>query len=88
MHDKEIPHRDLKPDNIMVTPKRKIKIVDLGTSKQLEEDEKTRTMCGTPYFLPPEIAKRKKYNKKCDIWSLGITLYFMFLGKYPINAQT
>jgi serine/threonine protein kinase len=81
---KHIIHRDLKSQNIMLDKKYNIRVVDFGLSKIVQSDDLLhQTRCGTPLFTAPEIIVGNPYNNKCDIWSTGIILYHMLLGKLP-----
>ena len=97
-HEKGICHRDLKPQNVLFcdeSPNSPVKVVDFGIGKifdpsltNLQNDIKTEfkikkmdSQIGTMYFMSPEIIKGS-YNEKCDIWSLGVILYFLLCG-YP-----
>jgi len=69
-----------------------VKLIDFGTWKELADKKgKTGTLCGTPYYLAPEIALGfqgdAKYGKKCDIWSLGVILHVMATNEFPIEAK-
>lgn len=79
LHQNKIIHRDIKPENIMFK-NQKVKIIDFGYSTKKEQP---RTQCGTPQFTAPEICENKEYTQKCDVYSLGCTLYFMALWTYP-----
>jgi len=85
-------HRDIKPDNIMITRERVVKLADLGLAKQLDEDSQltqTGTGFGTPFYMPPEQAKNAKYvDGRCDIYALGATLYHMVAGVVPFTGDT
>ena len=88
-HQRNIIHRDLKPENIMLDNNTKsgypyIKIIDFGTSK-FREKEYEDELIGSPYFMAPEVIE-KKYNNKCDIWSIGIILYFIMTKKKPFTG--
>ncbi|PRP80591.1 p21-activated kinase [Planoprotostelium fungivorum] len=68
-------HRDIKSDNILIGGQAEIKLADFGYAVQLaDEDEKRSTICGSPYWMAPEVILGEKYGKSVDIWSLGIML--------------
>ncbi|GLV46209.1 nimA-like kinase [Carabus blaptoides fortunei] len=77
IHSKNIIHRDMKCENILITGMKfdLIKIADFGISKLLECDGKANTIIGTPNYLAPEVCDGKPYDMKSDIWSLGCILY-------------
>mmetsp|Transcript_25839 Transcript_25839/g.25117 ORF Transcript_25839/g.25117 Transcript_25839/m.25117 type:complete len:195 (-) Transcript_25839:736-1320(-) len=77
-------HRDIKPDNIMYNAEGEIKLIDFGLAREYGTSN-LRTLAGTPYFIAPEVLK-KKYSKECDIWSLGVVLYQMMTGNYPFDV--
>lgn len=83
MYEKNIVHRDLKLANILVTKDFIIKLADFGFAKYVENNLLLQSYCGTPITMAPEILKRRHYNQKCDIWSLGIIIYRMLFGDYP-----
>jgi serine/threonine protein kinase len=86
-HNQGLIHRDIKPDNIMVTPSGTVKIADLGLVKELESDlnlTRTGRGLGTPHFMAPEqFRNAKNATVQCDIYSLGATLYMMVTGQMP-----
>ena len=89
-HSKKIIHRDIKPENIMLDMKLTsgyplVKIIDFGTSKIIE-NEYENEFIGTPYFIAPEVIK-KQYNNKCDLWSIGVLLYFIITKKRPFTGK-
>jgi calcium-dependent protein kinase len=86
MHTKNIGHRDLKPENILFTEDGVAKIADFGFARYIKESRSLSTV-GTPLYIAPEIIKGN-YNSKCDIWSLGITLYYSMLGRPPYIADS
>ena len=78
IHKKNILHRDLKTQNIFVTSQNLVKVGDFGISKSLSHTlDLATTAIGTPHYLSPEICRRKPYNHKSDMWSLGCVLYEM-----------
>ena len=86
-HGRNIAHRDIKLDNILLDQKNNVKIIDFGFSTMNSQDEKSRVFCGTPSYMAPEIVGRKDYyGIQADIWALGILLYAMLIGKMPFKA--
>jgi len=63
IHSKNICHRDLKPDNILLEKDQQVKLIDFGFSVEAEE-KKLTTFCGTPSYMAPEIVRRKEYKGK------------------------
>ena len=83
----KIVHRDIKLDNILIDLDNTVKICDFGVSKRISEDELMIDHCGTPGYISPEIYKNKGYEGfQCDIWSAGVTLYYMLSGTQPFRA--
>lgn len=89
VHKQNIVHRDLKPENICFetkNPDSLVKIIDFGTSRRFELDQKFKTKMGTVYYIAPEVLNGE-YNFKCDIWSCGVLMYVMLFGIPPFNAH-
>lgn len=93
LHDKNITHRDLKPDNILLETmddETLVKISDFGLSKLVQNESVMRTLCGTPLYVAPEVlltGGRGTYTKKVDIWSLGVVLFTCLSGTLPFSDQ-
>ena len=89
INKKKIVHRDIKLDNILIDLDNTVKICDFGVSKKISEDELMIDHCGTPGYISPEIYKNKGYEGfQCDIWSAGVTLYYMLSGTQPFRAYS
>jgi calcium-dependent protein kinase len=84
LHERKISHRDIKPENILFKEKEP-KLADFGLARVLGETS-TYTIVGTPYYLAPEVIAGE-YNLKCDVWSLGVVLYFAITGKKPFVGE-
>jgi len=88
-HQAKIVHRDLKPENILYESKRDdslLKVIDFGTSRYYEPATKMNQKFGTPYYIAPEVLRRK-YTEKCDVWSCGVILYILLCGYPPFNGE-
>ena len=89
-HKNKIIHRDIKPDNIMITEDNIVKVMDFGIAKVA--DSRTMTNCnnimGTVHYFSPEQAKGSFVDYRTDIYSLGIVMYEMVTGRVPYNAES
>ena len=89
LHKNNIAHLDIKPQNILLNSLLKPKIIDFGISIETNESLELNQFKGTNGFIAPEILTHIPYNPfKADIWSLGMTFYFMFTGEFPKNCYS
>jgi serine/threonine protein kinase len=90
-HQRGLVHRDVKPDNILITADGLAKLTDLGLSKNLAEDyslTRPGAGLGTPYFMAPEqMADAKNVDVRCDVYGLGATLYLAVTGELPFRSR-
>lgn len=87
LHSKNIVHRDIKPENILFSGKT-LKLIDFGLSNTYSPRGRLKTPCGSPCFAPPEMVCGLEYDPiKSDIWSIGITLYYMVTGSLPFMEK-
>ena len=96
LHENNIIHRDLKLENIMIDSIEKdnatsepyfyIKIIDFGSAKFFSKQKSENEIIGSTYYIAPEVLK-KKYNEKCDTWSVGVILYMLLVKKAPFNGE-
>uniref|UniRef100_A0A4W2G7G7 Serine/threonine-protein kinase 33 n=1 Tax=Bos indicus x Bos taurus TaxID=30522 RepID=A0A4W2G7G7_BOBOX len=99
LHNKDIVHRDLKLENIMVKSSfidannemnLNIKVTDFGLAvkKHGRSEVMLQTTCGTPIYMAPEVINAHDYSQQCDIWSIGVIMYILLCGKAPFMASS
>lgn len=87
-HDNRIIHRDIKPQNIIMSRDGKVKVTDFGIAKVADSTTVTTTAAGTVHYISPEQARGGYSDEKSDIYSLGITMYEMLTGRVPFEGET
>ncbi len=91
-HEQHLIHRDIKPDNIMITTKGEVKVTDFGLAKSIHKEDMTitsaGTLMGTPVYMSPEQFEGEKVDARSDIYSLGVTFYRMLAGHAPFEGDT
>lgn len=89
IHSNKVIHRDLKLGNIFLSKNLELKVGDFGLATRLEfNDERKRTICGTPNYIAPEIIMGAAgYSYEVDIWSCGIICFALLFGKPPFETN-
>lgn len=87
-HNNGIIHRDIKPQNIIISREGKVKVTDFGIAKAATSNTITSNVMGSVHYTSPEQARGGFSDEKSDIYSLGITLFEMLTGRVPFNGET
>ncbi len=87
-HEHGIIHRDIKPQNIMISRDGKVKVADFGIAKAVSSETYTQNAAGSVHYLSPEQARGGYYDERSDIYSLGVTIYEMLTGELPFGGDS
>ena len=87
-HNNHIIHRDIKPQNIIISKEGKVKVTDFGIAKAATSNTITSNVMGSVHYTSPEQVRGGFSDEKSDIYSLGITLFEMLTGRVPYNGET
>ena len=86
-HDRQISHRDIKLENILMTAAAEVKLIDFGFATVSPSNKKSYIYCGTPNYMAPEIIKKIEYlGSPADMWAAGVVLYVMVAGSFPFAS--
>eukprot|EP01138_Halocafeteria_seosinensis_P000665 gb/GECG01000681.1/.p1 GENE.gb/GECG01000681.1/~~gb/GECG01000681.1/.p1 ORF type:complete len:632 (+),score=68.81 gb/GECG01000681.1/:1-1896(+) len=89
LRENSLIHRDLKPQNLLLSgryPSCTLKIADFGFARSLQQLDMAETLCGSPLYMAPEILNGKRYDAKCDLWSVGAIMFELVTGRPPYNG--
>ena len=87
-HNNQIVHRDIKPQNIIISREGKVKVTDFGIAKSVSSNTNTSDAMGSVHYTSPEQARGGYSDAKSDIYSLGIVMYEMVTGRVPFDGET
>ncbi|XP_062867082.1 ribosomal protein S6 kinase-related protein [Trichomycterus rosablanca] len=88
LHDFGIIHRDVKMENVLLTDQGHLRLADFGLSRRLERGGRAFTICGTIQYMAPEVLSGGPYSHAADWWSLGILLFALATGKFPVSPES
>ncbi len=87
-HDKKVVHKDIKSQNILLDKDKNVKITDFGIANVIDDDAtKTQSLMGTPQYIAPEILTREQLTAQSDLYSVGILMFEMLVGKAPFTGE-
>merc|ERR1719482_2581791 len=91
LHNQSICHRDLTPENVLIRDtgaleKTYLKVTDFGVACHFKQGQILKARVGTPSYMSPQVIQ-KRYNERCDCWSAGVVMYFIFCGLLPFMGE-
>ncbi|KAM6987591.1 ribosomal protein S6 kinase-related protein-like [Tautogolabrus adspersus] len=87
LHNLGIVHRDVKMENILLSDQGHLRLSDFGLSRRIKRGGRLFTICGTIQYMAPEVLSGGPYNHSADWWSLGILLFSLVTGEFPVPAE-
>lgn len=90
LHSLNIVHRDVKPENLLISDTngiKSLKLGDFGLAVEIEDNERLYSVCGTPTYVAPEILAETGYGKEVDIWAAGVITYILLCGFPPFANE-
>ena len=89
LHTNRVIHRDMKPQNVLIGANKVVKLCDFGFARSIRSQSMVMTSIkGTPLYMAPELVQEQPYNHTVDLWSLGVILYELFVGKPPFFTNS
>lgn len=85
-HRQGLVHRDVKPENVLVSPEGSVKITDFGLTRQVQAESATLTLMGSAHYIAPELVRRQRAGTSADLYSAGVILYEMLTGVPPFRG--
>ncbi|KAH9465506.1 hypothetical protein MJO29_007216 [Puccinia striiformis f. sp. tritici] len=87
LHDKEVVHGDLKPENMLVSESGYLKLADFGLARDISKEEPFDTCYGTVHYMAPEMITGRAFGPCVDWWALGVTMYQIVFARYPFSVE-